>query len=58
MRAVGLGFLLAGSLLLLWPQYSHLFRSISIGGDDAKFYGGMLLLAGILALLFSRFRTS
>lgn len=54
MRAIGLFLLLAGSLVLLWPWYGHLFRFFYISRDDSQLYGGLALMSGIGALVVSR----
>lgn len=56
MRAVGLFLLLVGSLVLLWPWYDHLFRSITIARSDTHIYGGAALLGGIVMLFISQVR--
>lgn len=54
MRAIGLSLLLLGSLILLWPVYGHLIHVFTISRSDTHLYGGVALMAGIVALFVSR----
>jgi hypothetical protein len=56
MRALGLLLLLAGCLVLLWPLYGHLIHPLFISRGDIQLYGGAALMAGVIALVFSRSR--
>lgn len=57
MRAVGLGLLLAGCLVLLWPWYGYLLHPFTLPRGDTQLYGGAALLAGIAALVMARARS-
>jgi hypothetical protein len=56
MRSIGLLLLLCGCLVLLWPLYGHLLHPLSIPRADTQLYGGAALMAGVIALVFSRSR--
>jgi hypothetical protein len=56
MRALGLGLLLVGSLVLLWPWYGHFIHFFTMTRSDTEIYGGAGLMAGVTALVVSRVR--
>jgi len=55
-RAVGLGLLLAGCLVLLWPWYGYLLHPFAFARGDTQLYGGAGLMAGIVALIIAQAR--
>lgn len=56
MRALGLLLLLVGCLFLLWPVYDELVPVLRFTRSETQVYGGLTLLAGVVALFIARAR--
>jgi hypothetical protein len=50
MREIGLGFLLCGALAFLFPLYHSFVSFIPLGHNQSVLLGGVMLLAGGVAM--------
>lgn len=54
MKAVGLGFLLVGTLAFLFPYYDEFVAGLTLNTDQSRLVGALCIVVGAMAMAFRR----